>query len=115
MDVAASDERADALRSAELVGGEAEQIGAKLRDVDFDAPGACTASTCSTPPTRCTISAISAIGWITPVSLLASITDTSGRSACCEAAGKLRKIEPAVAIDRQFFDVVRRKAPAAQN
>ena len=38
-------------------------------------PAACTASTCSRPPAACTIAATSAIGWITPVSLLATLGD----------------------------------------
>jgi hypothetical protein len=44
-------------------------------------PAACTASMTTMPPGRRTIAAISATGWITPVSLLAACTATSGRPA----------------------------------
>ena len=62
-------------------------------------PAACTASTCSRPPAACTIAAASATGCITPVSLLASISETSGRAALETAAGQRREIDAPVGID----------------
>ena len=41
-------------------------------------PAACTASVCMTPPALLTIFAVSATGWIAPVSLLAAIKETNG-------------------------------------
>ena len=49
---------------------------------------------------------------MTPVSLLASISDTSGRGALATAVGERREIDAAVRIDRHFLDGVARK-PAA--
>ncbi len=64
-------------------------------------PAACTASQWTRAPWRRASAATSATGWITPVSLLASITETKAgrtvarcRSSCCQ-------IEPALGIDRQ--------------
>ncbi len=66
------DQRADALRSAELVGGQGQGVGAeRLRNPRRCLPADCTASTCSQPPAPWTSAAVSATGWITPVSLLA--------------------------------------------
>ena len=40
MDIAAANERAGALRSAELVGGKAHEVGAEVADPAIDAAGA---------------------------------------------------------------------------
>ena len=52
-----------------------------------------------------------AIGWITPVSLLASITETSGRSRPSKGASQRVKIDHAVAGDRQLLDRLGAKRP----
>ena len=49
-------------------------------------PSACTASTCRSPPAACASSAASRTGWITPVSLLAAISATSGLAPLPAAA-----------------------------
>ena len=54
-------------------------------------PAACTASTCRRPPAACTIAAASATGWITPVSLLASMSETSGRDRLAHSASRKRR------------------------
>ena len=114
MNVTAADERASALRTAELVRGDTDRDRRQARAIlQSMRPAPCTASTCSTPFAACTISAICAIGWITPVSLLASMTDTSGRSAFLTACCECGKIDDAVASDRQLLDVVGSEAAAA--
>ena len=50
------------------------------RDRSAILPAACTASVCTRPPRACTMRAASATGWTTPVSLLASWTETSDRA-----------------------------------
>ncbi len=46
-----ADERADALRTADLVRRKRQKIGAQLIDIAMEfVPAACTASTCSSPP-----------------------------------------------------------------
>ena len=51
-------------------------------------PALCAQSTSSRPPAAATRAAISAIGWITPVSLLTDWTATSGRSAPASAESR---------------------------
>ena len=67
----------------------------------------------ASPPAACTIAAASAIGCITPLSLLASMRETSGRdarvSACASAA---RSSRPSASTGR-FLDRLARK-PAAR-
>ena len=49
-------------------------------------PGACTASQWTSAPAAVARAAISATGWITPVSLLASMTETSASGPCAASA-----------------------------
>src|SRR5262245_56850093 len=59
-------------------------------------PAAWTASTCRRPPAACTRRAASATGWTTPVSLLASISETSaGPPAASWRSKASRSITPA--------------------
>ena len=62
-------------------------------------PSAWIASQWISPPAACTISAASATGWITPVSLLTSISETSGRKPC--AATACRDLIAQASRDRQ--------------
>ena len=58
-------------------------------------PAAWTASTCSRPPAPCSRAAASATGWITPVSLLASIRAAATRSPRrSRAASQARSATP---------------------
>ena len=94
-------ERADALGGADLVAGDREQGARQRRAGDRES--------CRTPgPRRCEDarrprrhrSAISAIGWTTPISLLTHMTETTaGRSA--SAASSAVEVEPALGVHRQ--------------
>ncbi len=58
-------------------------------------PAACTASTCSQPSTARTSAEASATGWVTPVSLLASIRQTTARpGAFSRSASQFRSATP---------------------
>ena len=48
------DQRADALRAADLVRRQRQKIGAERVDIERNSPGAWTASTCRSPPAACT-------------------------------------------------------------
>ena len=54
-------------------------------------PAACTASTTRMPPAALTSAAISAIGWMTPVSLLAAWIATSGRPSVRDHGVRVRR------------------------
>ncbi len=75
-------------------------------------PTACTASTWSKPPAACTIAAASATGCTTPVSLLASISETSGRGALATASAERREIDTPVGVNGNVLDRIAGK-PAA--
>ncbi len=66
-------------------------------------PGPCTASTWRSPPAAWTSAAASATGWITPVSLLASISDTSGRVRPSSSRPQRREIDGARGRHRNFL------------
>ena len=60
-------------------------------------PNACTASVCMRAPAWCAIFAISATGWITPVSLFADMTETKAHSrviALATASGSILPSRP---------------------
>ena len=87
------DQRAHALRPADLVRRERHQIGAERAHIDRHAcPPPGPRRMCSSAPWRCAMRAASATGWIAPVSLLASISETSaGRGsapACASSAAR---------------------------
>ena len=73
---------ADALRAADLVARQREEVGAERGQIDAGScrPPAPHRNADSRRAPR-TSSATSATGWTTPVSLLASISETSGRAA----------------------------------
>ena len=107
LDIAGDDQRADAGRAADLVRRQGDEIGADLGDVERrSCRRACTASQWKSAPCACAIAAISATGWITPVSLLASITETSaGRGSPASSALERGEIDDAVAVDRDPLGV----------
>ncbi len=114
MEVVASHQRAGALRAAELVRRQADQVGAERRSgCNRCARRPARRRHAAAPLAAWTMAAMAAIGWMTPVSLLASITDTSGRSARGQAAFQRGQIEQAVAGDRQLLDRLGRKTAAA--
>ena len=70
-------QRARTGRPAQLVRGQRDRVAPRTRpDRPAIRPAACTASTCSSAPCVRHSAAASAIGWIVPVSLLASIRQT---------------------------------------
>ena len=89
---AAHEQRPDALRPAELVRRQRQQVDAARR-----APGscraACTASTCSSTPRARHTAAIASIGWIVPISLFAqpTLTSATSSSSCAATAGRARR------------------------
>ena len=107
------DQRTGALRAAELVRRKRHQVGAERVDVAIDTAGPLHRVDVQHAVGGMHDAAISAIGWITPVSLLASMTETSGRSAFASARCERREIDAPVAVDRQLFDCSRAKAAAA--
>ena len=80
-------------------------------------PAACTASTCSSPPCRCTIAAASATGWMTPVSLFAAMSETSARPPARQAFARAQRDRPRRSrANRNLLDVApprtaRQRAP----
>ena len=56
-------ERANALRSADLVGRKGDEVGAGAARVESILPAAWTASQCSNPPAACVRSAAARTGW----------------------------------------------------
>ena len=72
------DHRTDALGTADLVRRQRQHIGPVSTRSTGIFPSAWIASTCSSPPAACdNVGRPRATGWIAPVSLLASITETS--------------------------------------
>ena len=71
-------QRADALRALELVGAEREQVDAERLDVEVDVRRGLDGVDVEAgrPCGVRTRAAISAIGWIVPTSLLASMIET---------------------------------------
>ena len=67
----ADDQRADAGRAAQLVGGDRHQVGAEPLEVEGTCPAAATASTWTGMPRRRQRSTTSATGWTVPTSWLA--------------------------------------------
>ena len=91
------------------------KIGAERIDIAWESvPAACTASTCSRPPAAWTMPAACATGCTTPVSLLASMSETSGLPPVArrQRSRQRGKVDPPVGVDRNLLDRVRRKAPA---
>jgi len=70
-------EDADALGPVDLVAGEGEEVHVETATSMGILPAACTASQCTRAPRARAVRTTSATGWMTPVSLLASITATS--------------------------------------
>ncbi len=92
--VGRDDERAHALRTADLVRRQRHQIGARAPPCRARSlPAACIASVCSSAPCACASRAAAATSWIAPVSLLASMSETSaGRGSVAEQPFKRSKI-----------------------
>ena len=95
-------ERADALRALELVGAQGEQVDAERLDVEvdvrrrLDGVDARRGRRDGRGPAR----PISAIGWIVPTSLFASMIETRivlSVIAALDVVG----VDPAVAVDRR--------------
>ena len=118
--VGLADDGAGALRSADLVRRQDQVIAhSRLKyRAEFVLPPAPHRRT-STPPAALTSAAISAIGWMTPVSLLAAWMATSGRPRAVMArrarrASAARSSTP-FAVDRQQRSTaVRGETPARQ-
>ena len=102
VDIAPPDQSAGTLRAAEFMRGDGQHVGAERRDVATDAPGSLHGVHMQQPLAAWTMAAISAIGWMTPVSLLASITEISGLSA--RAMALLRALKSTIPSrgDRQL-------------
>ena len=98
------DQRARALRAAELVGGKDEQIGAERREARSARPASCTASQTTNPPAAWTSAAASATGCSTPVSLLAPCSASSGRPGRAAGFGERVEVDPAVGAQRRDLD-----------
>ena len=109
----AADERADALRSADLVGRKRRSSRRRARRYRRQyARAPAPRRRGARPPAACTIAAASATGCTTPVSLLASMSETSGRDALPGGLGQRRKIDAAVRRDGNILDRTARKAAA---
>jgi hypothetical protein len=81
-------------------------------------PAACTPSTCSHPPQAATKAVASAMGWMTPVSLLASIRATNGRPSAgvqrpSRAASQPRSETPFESTGRTSTSTAEARAVAA--
>ena len=85
---------------ADLVRGQRQKIGAQRLISTAIRPGAWTASTCRSAAGRMHESATSRTGWTTPVSLLASITETSARPSPRASASQRVADRPRPAVDR---------------
>ena len=99
-------QRADALRALELVRAERHEVGAERLDVEVDVRrGLDRVDVEERCPLRArTRATISAIGWIVPTSLLASMIETR-IVLSLSAASSWSGIDPAVAVDRQLDDL----------
>ena len=79
-------------------------------------PGACTASQWTSAPAARARAAISATGWIAPVSLLASMTETSASGPCAaRAPSRRRHVDPAFRVDGQEDQRLRASLGGAQD
>ena len=112
-------DRAGALRPADLVGGQGQHVDAERGDVDRDAArrldrvGVDDGAGFVREPR-----ATAATGWITPVSLLASITETSGRArpgGFGQAGLQRVEIDHPVAVDRERVARLGREPAAGQH
>ena len=100
-------QRADALRALELVGRRARAGRRPSASTSMSTYGAAwTASTWSRTPLRVADAraAISAIGWIVPTSLLASMIETRIVRSVIAASTSVG-VDAAVAVDRQLDDL----------
>ena len=75
-------------RAAQLVRRQRQAVRPERRKIDGMRPAACTASTCSSAPCRRHTDAASATGCSTPVSLLASIRQTSDGTPSLSSASR---------------------------
>ena len=113
------DDGADALRAADLVRREDEEIAATLGNVERNPSRRLHGVDHQDAAAAFTIAAISATGWMTPVSLLAAWIATSGRPAAghappaqrCSAA---RSTRPSP-VDAEHRHVFARKTAAGQD
>ena len=104
----ADPERADALGAVDLVGGERDQVAGAERDRHpAEALDGVAEEAARRRHGRC--GAISATGWITPISLLTSIAATRPVSRPTARAEPV-EIDEAVGADRQDLDVVAARA-----
>ncbi len=69
-------QRADALRTVELVPGQREQVHAEPLDIRLILPAACVASVCTSTPYSLAIALTLSIGWSVPISLFATMSET---------------------------------------
>ena len=93
------------LRPADLVRGQRQQIGAERLDVAGNAARRLHRIDMQQAARRMHDRGHLATGWITPVSLLASITETSGRTRACEPAARSAvEIDHAAVGDRNLLD-----------
>ena len=108
-------QRADALGTADLVRRQRQQVGAVDLRSNGILPSAWMASTCSRPPAAWTISAASATGWIAPVSLLASMIETSagGRAHRAAHAGDRDRPRPNGVTPTIWIASVENRPPAS--
>ena len=90
-------QRADALRSVELVRRDRQQVHAERLDVDRDLAGGLHGVGVKQRAARSrAIAASSAIGWMVPISLLACMTDTSAVSSVSAVAQRVRRDDAAL-------------------
>ena len=115
VNVAAAHERARALRSAKLVRRDAQEIGAKLRDRTINSPGRLHRIDMQHAIGR--MHDRRDLGYrLNDASFVIGLHDRHQRALGPQQASfKLDKIHNAVAIDRQYFDRIGRKAAAAKH
>ena len=105
-------ERADALRSVELVRRQRQQVDAERATSTGILPTVCTASVWNSAPRSCAIAASSATGWIVPISLLACITETSAVSSVSASRSAAGETMPVVIDRAAAWSVQPRRASA---
>ena len=98
------EEGADALRPAELVRREADEVRLPGVDVDRLVGGHCTASTWKRAACPRTISPIAATGWTRP-DLVVGGHDAHQRRALGEGRGDVDRVDAAVSVHRQDGDL----------
>ena len=112
----APDQRARALRAADLVRAERHKIGAERLDIECDAARRLHGIDMQQTAVAMHDLGRLATGWITPVSLLAAISETSARSRKgFQPPLQCRKIDDAVRINRNLPRCAARKPPARQH